>query len=126
MAHIREIEYAGTHRLIPTNHSGKSVLEKLPLPENVIADLSELDAATNERKLAERAGNLRIGPGELLYGVPEAQIVNAGFTHPGPYGGRFNNSRRGAWYAAVELETSIHEVAYHKRRFLKEDAFTTH
>ncbi len=119
-AHIREVEYAGTHRLIPTKYSGKNVLEKLPLPKNVISDLSELDAATNERKLAERAGNSAIGPGELLYGVPEAEIVNAAFTHPGPYGGRFNNSRRGAWYAEVELETSIHEVAYHKRRFLRE------
>jgi RES domain-containing protein len=120
LAHIREIEYAGTHRLIPTKYSGKSVLEKLSLPENVIADLSELDAATNERKLAERGENSAIGPRELLYGVPEAEIVNAAFTHPGPHGGRFNNSRRGAWYAAVELETSIHEVAYHKRRFLRE------
>jgi RES domain-containing protein len=52
--------------------------------------------------------------------VPEAHVVNAAFTHPGPYGGRFNDSRRGAWYAGVALETSIHEVAFHKRRFLKD------
>ena len=96
------------------------MFENLPLPKNVISDLSELDAATNERKLAERAGNPAIGAGELLYGVPEAQIVNAAFTHPGPHGGRFNDSRRVAWYAAVELETSIYEIAYHKRRFLRE------
>ena len=70
--------------------------------------------------IAERARNAAIGPGELLYGVPEAQIVNAAFTHPGPYGGRFNSSRRGAWYAGVELKTSLNEVAHHKRRFLKD------
>jgi hypothetical protein len=79
-----------------------------------------LDTATNERKMAERGGNGAISPGELLYGVPEAHIVNAAFTHPGPSGGRFNDSRRGAWYAGAELETSIAEVAFHKRRFLKD------
>lgn len=30
-----------------------------------------------------------------------------------------NDSRRRAWYAGVELETSIAEIAFHKRRFLK-------
>ncbi len=120
MAHIQKIEYAATHRLIPAKYGTRSVLEKLPLPEQVIADLTELDAATNERKIAERSGNPAIGPHELLYGVPNAHIVNAAFCHPGPHGGRFNSPRRGAWYAGVEVQTSIQEVAYHKRRFLKE------
>jgi hypothetical protein len=56
-----------------------SVLDSLSLPPGVLADLSELDAATNERTIAERGGNSAIGPGELLYGVPEAHIVNAAF-----------------------------------------------
>ena len=120
MAHLGEFDQQGTHRLIPTAYATESVLESLSLPANVISDLTELDAATNERKVAERGGNAAISPGELLYGVPEAHIVNAAFTHPGPHGGRFNDSRRGAWYAGVKLETSINEVAFHKRRFLKE------
>ena len=120
MAHLGDFDQQGTHRLIPTAYATESVLESLSLPANVISDLTELDAATNERKVAERGGNAAISPGELLYGVPEAHIVNAAFTHPGPHGGRFNDSRRGAWYAGIELETSIHEVAFHKRRFLKE------
>jgi hypothetical protein len=120
LAHLGEFDQQGTHRLIPTAYATESVLESLSLPANVISDLTELDAATNERKVAERGGNAAISPGELLYGVPEAHIVNAAFTHPGPHGGRFNDSRRGAWYAGVELETSIDEVAFHKRRFLKE------
>jgi RES domain-containing protein len=90
----------------------------------VLADLSELDAATNERKIAEGGGNRAIGPGELLYGVPEAQIVNAAFSHPGPHGGRFHSAQRGAWYAGVELETSVAEVAFHKRRFLEDARMT--
>lgn len=96
------------------------MLETLPLSAHVLTDLSELDAATNERKLAERRGSSGIGPSELLYGVPEAHIVNAAFCHPGPYGGRFNDARRGAWYASIEIETSIAEVAFHRRRFLKD------
>ncbi len=120
MPHLKDFDQRGTHRLIPTAYGTASVLESLHLPAGVINDLTELDAATNERKMAELGGNVAISPGELLYGVPEAHIVNAAFTHPGPFGGRFNDSRRGAWYAGVELETSIAEVAFHKRRFLKD------
>ena len=83
-----------------------------------------MDAATNERKVAEGGGKSGIGPGELLFGVPDAQIVNAAFSHPGPHGGRFNSARRGAWYAGVEIETSVAEVAFHKKRFLKDARIT--
>jgi hypothetical protein len=113
-----QVGQAATHRLIPAKYGAESVLESLPLPLDVLADLSELDAATNERKIAETGGNRAIGPGELLLGVPEAHIVNAAFTHPGPFGGRFHGAQRGAWYAGFEIETSIAEVAFHKRRFL--------
>jgi RES domain-containing protein len=124
VAHVDPIECSGTHRLIPSKFTGGSVLESLALPGNVLADLSELDAATNERKVAERGASPEIGTRELLYGVPEAHIVNAAFTHPGPYGGRFNGSRRGAWYAGIEIETSIAEVSFHKRRFLEDGRIT--
>jgi RES domain len=124
LAHLDVFERAGTHRLIPTKYSGESVLEMLSLPPEVLADLSELDAATNERTIAERGGSSAIGPGELLYGVPEAQIVNAAFTHHGPQGGRFHSPQRGAWYAGVELETSVVEIAFHKRRFLEDARLT--
>jgi RES domain-containing protein len=90
----------------------------------VLADLSELGAATNGRQVAERGGHAGIGPGELLFGVPNAEIVNAAFSHPGPHGGRFNGPQRGAWYAGVEIETSVAEVAFHKRRFLKDARIT--
>jgi RES domain-containing protein len=118
LARLIQLDQAGTHRLIPAKYDAESVLESLPLPPDVLADLSELDAATNERKIAENGGNRAIGPGELLFGVPEAHIVNAAFTHPGPFGGRFHGAQRGAWYAGFEIETSIAEVAFHKRRFL--------
>ena len=120
MAALEQFDQAGTHRLIPAKYGAKSVLETLPLQSQILADLSELDAATNERKIAERGGNSAIGPGELLSGVPEAHIVNAAFCHPGAHGGRFHGPRRGAWYAGFEIETSVAEVAFHKRRFLSD------
>lgn len=120
MSHLEPFESRGTHRLIQAKFIPRSVLETLPLPADTLSDLSELDAVVNERKIAERGGNSAISPLELVYEIPEAHIVNAAFTHPGPNGGRFNDSRRGAWYASIELETSIAEVAFHKRRFLKE------
>ena len=118
MAIVAQFDQAGTHRLSPAKYGAESVLESLPLPTDVLSDLSELDAATNERKIAENGGNSALGPGELLLRVPEAHIVNAAFTHPGPFGGRFHGAQRGAWYAGFEIETSIAEVAFHKRRFL--------
>jgi RES domain-containing protein len=123
VSHVEEVDYRGTHRLIPTKFSAKSVLEALPLSAETLSDLSELDAATNERKVGERGGNSAISPLELVYEVPDAHIVNAAFTHPGPHGGRFNDARRGAWYAGLELDTSIREVSFHKRLFLKEARF---
>ena len=118
MAKLVQFDQVGTHRLIPVKYGAVSVLQSLPLPPDVLSDLSELDAATNERKIAENGGNSAIGPGELLMGVPEAHIVNAAFTHPGPFGGRFHGEHRGAWYAGFEIGTSMAEVAFHKRRFL--------
>jgi len=67
---------------------------------------------------------MAIGPGELLYGVPEAHVVNATFNHAGPYGGRFHRPPRGAWYAGIEMETAIAEVSFHKSRFLKNARIT--
>jgi RES domain len=124
LAHLAPFDHIGTHRLIPTKYTDESVLQTLPLPAGVLADLSELHAATNERKIAEGGGNRAIGPGELLYGVPEAHIVNAAFSHPSPHGGRFHSAQRGAWYAGVQLETSFAEVAFHKRRFLEDARMT--
>lgn len=62
--------------------------------------------------------NIRVH--ELLYGVARSEIVNASFTHAAPSGGRFNSSRRGAWYASLEREASIAEVAFHKLEQLRE------
>lgn len=105
-----------THRLVPSRHlpNGDSVLTRIAEDDAHLAALFDLDAATNDRLLAEDGRLLGIGPDELVAGVPNAAVVNATFCHPNPLGARFNGPDRGAWYAAFDLDTSQAEVAFHK------------
>ena len=118
---ITELRVKDTHRLIPSRFSTSgTVLSRLTNNESDLNALIELDGATNTRLLGEEGLLPGIGVHELVYGVGYAHIVNAAFTHASPEGGRFNNSQRGAWYAGIDRETSIAEVAFHKLRQLEE------
>jgi len=105
-----------TVRLIPSRFAAveDSVLAALATDDTHLADLFELDAATNERLRAERGLLPGIGIDELVFGVPNFRIVNAAFTHARPEGSRFNGPERGAWYCSFEIETALAEVAFHK------------
>jgi RES domain len=105
-----------THRLIPAKYSagGESVLVRIAEDDAHLADIFDLDNATNERLLAENDLLPGIGVDELVFGLPYYRIVNAAFCHAHPLGSRFNGPERGAWYAAFELETSQAEIAFHK------------
>jgi|SRR5579884_542568 len=124
MAQIREVHFQGTHRLLSRKYCDRSLLRALHLPADVLANLDELSAATDEKVAGEHGRLITIGPRELVFAVPEAEIVNAAFTHTSETGGRFHGPDRGAWYAGVELETSFAEVAFHKQRFLSDTGET--
>lgn len=113
---VTALRQNGTHRLIPSRHlpKGDSVLTRVADDNEDLDAIFELDGATNERLLAERAQGRGIGPDELLAAVPNAAVVNAAFAHPHPLGARFNGPDRGAWYAAFELETAQTEAGFHK------------
>jgi hypothetical protein len=113
-----------THRLIPSRHSDRSVLERLTKRADDLPDLFELEGATNDRLLGEANLLPGISVHELLFGVAFAHIVNAAFCHAHPSGSRFNGPDRGAWYAGLELETARAEVAFHKREELREIGWT--
>ncbi|WP_446745182.1 RES family NAD+ phosphorylase [Silvibacterium acidisoli] len=118
---ITEVRLRNTHRLIPSKYSdGVSVLSRLTDEAHTLEELMQLDGATNERLLGEEGLLPGIGVHELVFGVEYAHIVNAAFTHASPEGGRFNNGERGAWYAGLERDTSLAEVAFHKLRHLEE------
>jgi RES domain-containing protein len=118
---LQECSLPNTHRLIPSRYSPEgTVLGQLSDREQEINALIELDGATNARLLGEEGLLPDISVHELLYGVAYSEVVNAAFTHAAPDGSRFNSRRRGAWYAGLERETSIAEVAFHKIEQLKE------
>ena len=117
----RRLQRDNTHRLIPARYAEeKSVLSRISKKESQLADLFELDGATNDRLLGEANLLPGISVHELVFGVPNFHIINASFTHPNPQGGRFNAPDRGAWYAAFELETCQAEVARHFAEALRE------
>lgn len=111
-----------THRLIPSQHrdEGRSVLALLTDSDAELADLFDLDNATNDRLLAENDLLPGIAKHELLFGVPYYRTVNASFTHAHPLGSRFSSPDRGAWYAAFEIRTAQTEVAFHRTIHLAE------
>jgi hypothetical protein len=110
------IRRSNTHRLILSKYtdSGDSVLARIANDSDHLADIFDLDNATNDRLLAEHELLPGIGIDELVFRIPYASIINAAFTHAHPLGSRFNGPDRGAWYAAFEVETSQSEVAFHK------------
>ena len=115
-----------THRLIPSRHSpgGDSVFVRIADDEAHLQSIFELDAATNDRWLAEHQRYPDIGVEELVFGVPCSHVINAAFCHPHPLGSRFNGPDRGAWYAGLALETAQAEVAFHKVVELSETGWT--
>lgn len=116
---ISSVHLRATHRMIAAKYSESgSVLSSISDNESMLADLAELDGATNDRLLGEEGLLPGISVHELVYGVRYASIVNAAFTHKNPAGGRFNDGTRGAWYAGVERATSIAEVAFHRAQQL--------
>jgi hypothetical protein len=120
----RRLERRDTHRLIPSKYSddigrggasaGDSVLVAIADDDAHLAEIFDLDGATNDRLLAENDRLPGIGVHELVFGVPHYRIVNAAFTHAHPLGSRFNGPDRGAWYAAFAVATAQAEVAWHK------------
>jgi hypothetical protein len=115
-----------THRLIPSRHSpgGDSVLVRIADDDEHLQAIFALDAATNDRLLAEHQRFPGIGVEELVVGIPCAHVINGTFCHPHPMGSRFNGPDRGAWYAGFALETAQAEIAFHKGVELAETAWT--
>jgi RES domain-containing protein len=90
------------------------VLASIADSDGHLADIFDLDNATNGRLRAENDLLPGIGVRELVFGVPYYRVVNAAFTHAHPLGSRFNGPDRGAWYAAFGIRTAQAEVAFHK------------
>jgi RES domain-containing protein len=108
-----------TIRLVATARLRDSVLKPLVDSEGELSELAEIEAATSTRLIAEERGLASIAANQFVYGVPHAAFVNASFAYAKPRElNRFNGPDRGAWYAALAVETCIAEVAFHMTEFL--------
>ncbi len=117
LAVIRDA-FPGTVRLVSSARLRNSVLLAL-VPDDELDALAEIEGATSARLQAEHHGSGTIDQRELVHGVPQASFINAAFAYSKPRErNRFNGPDRGAWYAALDVETCIAEVAYHMTEFL--------
>ncbi len=100
-------------RLVAGARLRDPVLHRLVDP-SLADDLAEIEGATSGR-LAAQASAAALFPS----GRPHANFVNAAFAYWRPREpNRFNGTDRGAWYAALEVETALAEVVFHIRREL--------
>lgn len=84
-----------------------------------LALLAEIEGATSGRLIAEERGLGGLTADELVHGVSHARFINASFAYAKPREpNRFNPPDRGAWYAALAVETCIAEVGYHLTKAL--------
>jgi RES domain-containing protein len=109
---VREA-FPRTVRLVSTANRRPSILQLLVGDED-LADLSEIEGATSARLIAQDRGIEGISARELIFGIPHAAFINAAFAYSKPRElNRFNGPGRGAWYAALDVETCLKEVVFH-------------
>ncbi len=110
---VREA-FPRTIRLVASARLREAVLLPLVDDADELDLLAEIEGATSGRLIAEERGFGALSPDELVHGVPHARFINASFAYAKPRQPmRFNPSNRGAWYAALGLETCIAEVGHH-------------
>jgi RES domain-containing protein len=103
-----------TVRLVASARLRQAVLTPLADNEAELALLAEIEGATSGRLIAEERGHGGLTAAELVHGVPHAKFINASFAYSKPRAPmRFNPAERGAWYAALAVETCIAEVGHH-------------
>jgi len=109
-----------TIRLVTTARLRPPVLSAL-VDADELAALAEIEGATSNRLMAQNRGTADIQAYELVYGVPHAAFINASFAYAKPReANRFNGAERGAWYAALDLETCLSEVRHHLTEALQQ------
>jgi hypothetical protein len=113
---VREA-FPRTVRLVSSARLRAPVLAALVSADDLPA-LAEIEGATSQRLSAEARGAEGIGRDEFVHGIPHAAFINAAFAYSKPREPNRFNAARGAWYAALEVKTSMREVAYHMADFL--------
>lgn len=115
---VREA-FPRTVRLVSSARLRAAVMSPLADTDDELALLAEIEGATSGRLIAEERGLGTLDSDELVHGVPHAKFINASFAYAKPREPmRFSPADRGAWYAALAMETCIAEVGFHLTRAL--------
>ena len=117
LAVIRDA-FPRTVRLVSSARLRAPVLAALVAPDEVDA-LAEIEGATSARLMAQERGAEGVGRRGIR---ATASPMRPSSTPPSPIAkprepNRFN-ATRGAWYAALAVETAMREVAFHMADFL--------
>lgn len=116
---VSTVAYPRTVRLVSTARLRPPVLAPLADTAEDLAELAEIEAATSNRMQAQATGISGLAANELVYDVPHAHFINASFAYAKPReANRFNGETRGAWYAALAVETCLAEITFHMTEFL--------
>jgi RES domain-containing protein len=108
-----------TVRLVTTARLREAVLAPLVDGADELDLLAEIEGATSTRLIAQDRGISGLAANELVYDVPHARFINASFAYAKPHQpNRFNGAQRGAWYAALDVDTCLHEVGFHLKNAL--------
>ena len=123
---VTDVVARATVRLIPTAFAKPPVLGPLAETDDDQSALADLEALTNRRQIGERGGLADLDARELAFRARSLGLqrwghthVNAAFLYTRAGGSRFNDERRGAWYAAFDDLTALAEVGYHRTRELE-------
>jgi RES domain-containing protein len=110
---------ARTVRLVSSARLREAVMAPLADSADEQGLLGEIEGATSGRLIAEERGLGALTANELVHGVPHAHFINASFAYAKPREPmRFSPPDRGAWYAALAVETCIAEVGHHMTKAL--------
>jgi hypothetical protein len=116
---LTTVDLRDTHRLVPGRHPATGILDRVTSPTDLEA-VVEIEGWTDDRVSTELGILRRIPQADWVLGAPFATVIMAAFCHPRTGGGRFNDHRLGAWYAAFDLETAHREVIHHRTLDLEE------
>jgi RES domain-containing protein len=115
---VREA-FPRTIRLVASARLRDPVLGPLVDSGDELDLLAEIEGATSGRLVAEERGLGALSEDELVHGVPHAKFINASFAYAKPREPmRFSPADRGAWYAALAVQTCIAEVGHHLTKAL--------
>lgn len=110
---VREA-FPETIRLVSSARLREAALAALADDDDELALLAEIEGATSGRLIAQERGLGSLPAAELVHGVPHAKFINASFAYSKPRQfQRFNPADRGAWYAALAIDTCLAEVGHH-------------